>query len=83
MAQTTVTSTPAALAPASIGSLILRNRGTVPVYIGLDATVTAANGFQVDANEALSISRGIPGQQTIWAVTASGTAVVHVLVGAA
>lgn len=83
MAQTTVTSTATNLAIASIGSVILRNRGTVPIYLGFDATVTAATGFQLDPNEALSVSRAFPGSQSMWAITAASTAVVHVLAGAA
>lgn len=59
------------------GSVIIRNRGAVAVYVG-DAGVTTATGFQVDAGETLSVETA-GSADLLYGITASGSAACHVL----
>lgn len=58
-------------ASASVG---IRNRGSVPIYIG-DWDVTASTGYQLDPQGAMRFD--VRAKDSVWAVTASGTAEVH------
>lgn len=58
------------------GAALIRNRGTGAVYLG-DASVTSSTGFQVDPGETVPVDL-FPGD-TLYAVSASGSNVVHVL----
>lgn len=73
-----VVGTTAALiaADADAGAALIRNRGTGAVYFG-DATVTSSTGFQVDPGETIPVDL-FPGD-ALYAVSASGSNVVHVL----
>lgn len=80
----TVTTTPASLLTiaspdgarsTSTGSVI-RNRGAVAVYLG-GPSVTSANGYQLDPGESVAVD--LRGSDDIWAVTASSSAVCHIL----
>lgn len=77
--QVNVTTAATLLAAADQGSVIVRNRGTVAVYIGLSNTVTSATGFQIDAGEALAVDRGGSNPTAVYGIAASGTQAVHVL----
>lgn len=61
-------------------SVILRNRGTIAIFVG-GADVTTSNGYQVDPGESLSIDvSGWGGANVaVYAITVSSTATVHVL----
>jgi hypothetical protein len=50
--------------------------GNPVVYLG-DATVTAANGFELDAGDYITI--GVGDHEALYAITASGTVKVSVL----
>lgn len=58
-------------------NIIIRNRGSVAVYVGGSA-VTSADGFQLDAGESLDVAVGA-GNIGLYGITASGTASVHIL----
>lgn len=81
MAQVAVTTTPVQLVPAANGGVLVKNIGGTTLYVDFTATVTAATGFPVDPGESVSVSRTYPGQQQVWAVTASGSTTAAVLVG--
>jgi hypothetical protein len=57
-------------------SVIVRNRGTVSIYLG-GADVTAANGFELDAGEWQSVD--LAQGETLHGLAASGTQTVHVM----
>jgi hypothetical protein len=57
-------------------SVLIRNRGTVASYLG-GSDVTSNNGYQLDPGETISFDL-IPGE-ALYAITASGTAVHHVI----
>lgn len=61
-------------------SVALYNNGSVTVYIGLAATVTAATGFPLAAGSSMSFQLDGPGD-TVFGIVASGTADVRVLEG--
>lgn len=78
--QVTVANTPTALESSITAdgvALLVRNRGAVAVYLGGPA-VTTATGYQVDPGEAVSLDA-----ETcpigVYGITASGTAVCHVI----
>ena len=62
---------------ASRVNIIIRNRGSQPVYLGA-ADVTTSTGFQLDIGESLTAEevRALPG---LFGIVAATTAVVHVL----
>jgi hypothetical protein len=75
--QVTVTSSVTQLSGTGIASVLVRNRGSVAVYLG-DGSVSSSNGFQIDPGEAVSVdlaqyAGGLYGR------TASSTARVDVL----
>ncbi len=57
-------------------SLVVRNMGTAPVYLG-SSTVTTANGAQLDAGESASVD--LVKGESLYAVAASGTVRCDVL----
>lgn len=57
-------------------SRIIRNRGAVAVFLG-NSTVIATTGYQLDPGE--SVSFNFQGGESLYGITASSTAVVHVL----
>jgi hypothetical protein len=57
-------------------SALIRNRGSVAVFIG-DGSVTTSTGFQLDAGEA--IPADLFEGETPYGIVASSTAVCHVL----
>lgn len=60
-------------------SCLIRNRGSVAVFIGGSA-VTTATGFQLDPGESVSLDTGGTGAGVAtYAITASGSAAIHVL----
>ncbi len=60
--------------------LNVRNRGSVAVYLGAAAVVTT-DGFQLDPGE--SVSMWLDTGEALYGITASSSAVVHVLKGGA
>lgn len=65
-------------APFSRGAeVIIRNRGSVAVYIG-ESGLTTSTGFQLDAGESLSL-RVARGMAPLYGITGSSSASVHVL----
>lgn len=63
----------------SARSCLLRNRGSVAVYVG-GVGVTTANGYQLDPGEWVSLdTSGTGAGVATYAVTASGSSTVHVL----
>lgn len=65
----------------SVRSLLVRNRGSVAVYLG-GIDVTSSTGFQLDPGEAVSIDAGGSGAGGgLYGVTASSSARVDVLQG--
>lgn len=60
------------------GAALVRNRGAVSVDLGGPDVVTGA-GFQLDAGETVPIDVDSGNGDLLYAVTASGTCVVHVL----
>lgn len=81
--QVSVTTTATLLDQSTGGSraVLVRNRGTVAVYLGA-GTVTSGTGFQLDSGESVSIDvSGSGAGGGLYARTASGTATVHVLQG--
>ena len=75
---TTATAIPAT-ALAGRRAMMVRNNGSVTVYLG-DSTVTSTNGFPLSPGEEKSYELGPP--VTLYGITASGTADVRVLEGA-
>jgi hypothetical protein len=59
-------------------SVLVRNRGTVAVFLG-GSDVTSAAGFQLDPGEAATFD--LDGTDQLWGLTASGTTTLHVLGG--
>ena len=60
-------------------SCLIRNRGSVAVFVGGPA-VTSATGYQLDPGEALSLDTGGTGAGVAtYAITASSSSTVHVL----
>lgn len=79
-AQTTVTTTATRLVTARRGawtasSILVRNRGVVAVYLGR-SDVDTSNGYKLDAGEAVALDMH---DDTLFGVTASGSAACHVL----
>lgn len=77
--QVTVTTTAAVLDQTTTGtrSLLVRNRGSVPVYLG-GSNVSSSNGFQLDPGESASVD--IPKYGAgLYGRTASSSARVDVL----
>jgi len=58
------------------GKYVVRNRGSVAVYLGGSA-VTSSDGWQLDAGE--SVSFEMNGSDDLYGITGSSSAVVHVL----
>lgn len=56
-------------------NVLLRNRGSVAIYVG-GADVTSTWGYQLDPGEFMAMDV-LAADDGIWAVTASGSAVVH------
>lgn len=56
---------------------IIRNRGSVAVYIGASG-VTTSTGFQIDPGESISL-RVSRAMTPLYGITASSSAAVHVL----
>jgi len=78
--QVTVSNTATALESSITAdgvALLVRNRGSVAVYLGGPA-VTTATGYQLDAGEAVSLE-GESNPLGVYGITASSTAVCHVL----
>lgn len=60
-------------------SVLLRNRGSVAVYIG-GSTVTSGTGYQLDPGESVSLdTAGTGAGVATYGITASGSSTVHVL----
>jgi len=62
---------------ANQASLLVRNRGSVAVYIGGDATVTTSTGYQLDPGE--TWIGEIESGDAVYGIVASGTAVCHLV----
>lgn len=63
-------------ADLSVGSaLTLRNTGSTSIYLG-GASVTTGTGFEIKTNESFSINTN---GNALYAISASGTNLVHVL----
>lgn len=77
--QVTVGTTATALDQSTAGarSILIRNRGSVAVYVG-PAGVTTSTGFQLDAGESLTADFPTYGGG-LYGITASSTARVDVL----
>lgn len=56
--------------------VIVRNRGSVAVYLGASG-VTTSTGFQLDPSE--SVSFRLARAESLYGITGSSSAVVHVL----
>lgn len=69
-AQPTVAATLIVSANPSRTSLTLRNAGSVTVYLGRDATVTATSGYPLEAGEIMEDTDSI---DAYYGITASGT----------
>lgn len=65
-----------AIASNDSGRYVVRNRGSVAVYLG-GAAVTSSDGFQLDPGESASFD--LNGSDDLYGVVASGSAAVHVL----
>jgi hypothetical protein len=78
-AQVSVTNAATALDQNTAGarSLLVRNRGSVAVYVG-GAAVTTSTGFQLDPGESATADFPTFGGG-LWGITASSTARVDVL----
>lgn len=79
----TATTSAAVLAGPDAGDwppVIIRNRGVVAVYLG-GSDVTSATGWQLDAGESLAVD--LAQGESVYGITASSTAVCHILVGRA
>ena len=63
-------------ANSALGSVLVRNRGSVSVFLGGSA-VTTANGFELGAGESVSMDLGT--KDTLYGIVASGTARVDVV----
>lgn len=59
-------------------TVLVRNPSGVSVYVG-PATVTTANGFEIAAGDALSLS--LQANETLFGIVAAATQVVHVVDG--
>lgn len=67
------------LSPAAKrSSILIRNRGSVAVYVGA-SDVATNSGLQIDAGEAISVDLGATPGPFLYGITASGTATCHVL----
>jgi hypothetical protein len=81
-AQTTITSTRARISAnldddhSPGASVLIRNRGSVSVWIGGPA-VSASNGFEVQAGETISLE--LTGGDKLYAVTSSGSSTCHIV----
>lgn len=63
----------------AVRSVLIRNRGTVAMYVG-GPTVTTGTGFQIDAGESVSLDTGGTGAGVaVYGITASGSTTAHVL----
>lgn len=77
----TVTDTATALESAVTSegvSVLIRNRGSVAVYIGGSA-VTTSTGYQLDPGEAITVEADEVNPLGAYGIVASGTAVCHIL----
>jgi hypothetical protein len=70
------TATVIAASTSARASIVVRNRGTVSVYLG-GPTVTSSAGFELSAGDAIGIELW-PGE-SLYGITASSTARVDVL----
>lgn len=76
----TVTTTAAQVVSTSLANrkeITIQNEGTQSVYIGVDNTVTAANGIKISKNSSATYAWG-PNIQ-IWMIAASGSQDVRIL----
>lgn len=78
----TVTTTATAFytAPPRGGSVVLCNRHTESVYLGGDATLTTANGFELKSNDCTTQTPAP--RESIWMIVAAATARVDWAEGA-
>lgn len=58
------------------GSVLVRNRGNNPIYLG-GPDVQTTSGFQVDAGESATID--LVGGEVLYGIVASSTETAHVL----
>lgn len=65
---------------AGIARVLVRNPGTVSVYVGSDNAVTTANGFEIAAGDALGIN--LDNGRTLFGIVAAATQVVYTISGA-
>ncbi len=78
-AQVTVATSATALYPSdSTGTMLVRNRGSVAVYIGGSGVTTGA-GFQLDPGESATMDLPRSGHGGAYGIVATGTARVDVL----
>lgn len=74
--QITVGTTPVRLesAPGATAriALVIRNRGTSPVYLG-GPTVASTTGLELDPGESIAVDLTEADASGLWAVAASGT----------
>jgi len=77
-AQATVTTTAAAVVPASpFDQTVLLHSATAVVYIG-DASVTSSNGYRLDVGDKIVLPVG--DHEALYAVTSSGTATLYIYI---
>lgn len=63
-------------AVAGSGSILVKNQGSVNVILGASG-VTSSSGYQLGPNE--SVSLDLTREDTLYGITASSSAVVHVI----
>jgi len=63
-------------AVAGSGSILVRNQGSVAVYLGASG-VTSSTGFQLDPQE--SVQLDLAREDTLYGITASSSASVHLI----
>lgn len=78
--QITVTTAATLLRAADQGAIMFRNRGSVAVYVDTASGVTSANGFQVDAGETVSIEQRASNPFPVYAIAASGSQRVDLII---
>ena len=63
---------------AAAGQVLIYNEGPSTVYLGANQDVTATTGSPLAAGETLPVA--LPGGRTVYAITASGSAIVRLTV---
>lgn len=74
----TVGTTATPIVTSARGSVVIRHRGSNPVYLG-GSDVTTGNGFQLDAGDTLYLDLHGGEGETLYGRVATGTETLHVL----